>query len=52
MICHIVGARPNFMKAAPVLAFSLDRNTCLQQRPAYPGQHYVRVVETTCWMIY
>ena len=38
-ILHVVGARPNFMKAAPVLrALSADSN--VQQTLVHTGQHY------------
>jgi len=39
MICHIVGARPNFMKAAPVLD-ALRRQAGVQQTLVHTGQHY------------
>ena len=38
-ILHVVGARPNFMKAAPVLA-ALDGLSGLRQTLIHPGQHY------------
>lgn len=38
-ICHIVGARPNFMKAAPVIA-ALRRYQGLRQFVVHTGQHY------------
>ena len=38
-ILHIVGARPNFMKAAPVL-LALRPNPRIQQRLVHTGQHY------------
>src|ERR1043165_842494 len=38
-ILHVVGARPNFMKAAPVLrAFAAD--TAVRQTLVHTGQHY------------
>jgi UDP-N-acetylglucosamine 2-epimerase (non-hydrolysing) len=37
-VLHIVGARPNFMKAAPVIA-ALGRG-CFPQVIVYTGQHY------------
>lgn len=38
-IVHVVGARPNFMKAAPVLhAFS--KEACVSQTLVHTGQHY------------
>jgi len=37
-ILHVVGARPNFMKAAPVLAALADRG--LHQTLVHTGQHY------------
>src|SRR5579862_4768992 len=38
-ICHIVGARPNFMKAAPVMR-SLTGYEVIQQTLVHTGQHY------------
>jgi UDP-N-acetylglucosamine 2-epimerase (non-hydrolysing) len=38
-ILHVVGARPNFMKAAPVLA-TLARVVGLRQTLIHTGQHY------------
>ena len=38
-ILHVVGARPNFMKAAPVMAALAGRN-CFKQVLAHTGQHY------------
>jgi len=38
-ILHIVGARPNFMKAAPVLD-ALRRRAGVQQMLVHTGQHY------------
>jgi UDP-N-acetylglucosamine 2-epimerase (non-hydrolysing) len=38
-IVHVVGARPNFMKAAPVIA-ALRRYGGLQQLLVHTGQHY------------
>lgn len=37
-ILHVVGARPNFMKAAPVLAALADRG--FRQTLVHTGQHY------------
>ena len=37
-ILHVVGARPNFVKAAPVLRAALNRG--LQQTLVHTGQHY------------
>jgi UDP-N-acetylglucosamine 2-epimerase (non-hydrolysing) len=39
-IFHVVGARPNFMKAAPVVA-ALDAAGA-EQRLVHTGQHYDR----------
>ena len=36
-VAHVVGARPNFMKAAPVIAASPPR---VEQRLIHTGQHY------------
>lgn len=38
-ILHIVGARPNFMKAAPVL-HALKEHTGVEQTLVHTGQHY------------
>lgn len=38
-ILHVVGARPNFMKVAPVLA-ALDSRLMCSQRLVHTGQHY------------
>lgn len=37
-ILHVVGARPNFVKAAPVMAAAAGRS--LSQRLVHTGQHY------------
>ena len=39
-IFHVVGARPNFVKAAPILRAM--RNTGLRQTLVHTGQHYDR----------
>jgi UDP-N-acetylglucosamine 2-epimerase (non-hydrolysing) len=38
-ILHVVGARPNFMKAAPVL-HALNKRTGVKQTLVHTGQHY------------
>ncbi|MEW6380572.1 MAG: UDP-N-acetylglucosamine 2-epimerase (non-hydrolyzing) [bacterium] len=38
-ILHVVGARPNFMKAAPVIA-ALDQYNGFRQTLVHTGQHY------------
>ncbi|HEY6181005.1 MAG TPA: UDP-N-acetylglucosamine 2-epimerase (non-hydrolyzing) [Terriglobales bacterium] len=38
-ILHVVGARPNFMKAAPVLA-ALGKQPAVRQTLVHTGQHY------------
>ncbi len=38
-ILHVVGARPNFMKAAPVVR-ALQRHTRVKQTLVHTGQHY------------
>lgn len=40
-ILHVVGARPNFMKAAPVLS-ALNRRSNIRQTLVHTGQHYDR----------
>ncbi|HZZ78182.1 MAG TPA: UDP-N-acetylglucosamine 2-epimerase (non-hydrolyzing) [Gemmataceae bacterium] len=38
-VLHVVGARPNFMKAAPVLS-ALARHASVRQTLVHTGQHY------------
>jgi UDP-N-acetylglucosamine 2-epimerase (non-hydrolysing) len=38
-LLHVVGARPNFMKAAPVMA-ALSSSRAVTQQLAHTGQHY------------
>ena len=38
-ILHVVGARPNFMKAAPVL-HALSKRPAVRQTLVHTGQHY------------
>lgn len=38
-VCHIVGARPNFMKVAPVLS-ALAKRISVEQTLIHTGQHY------------
>src|SRR5580698_11032822 len=42
-ILHVVGARPNFMKAAPVLR-ALAAQPGVQQTLVHTGQHYDRIM--------
>jgi UDP-N-acetylglucosamine 2-epimerase (non-hydrolysing) len=39
LVVHVVGARPNYMKVAPVYA-ALDRRANVEQRLIHTGQHY------------
>ena len=39
VICHVIGARPNFMKAAPVLR-ALAAHAGIRQILVHTGQHY------------
>jgi UDP-N-acetylglucosamine 2-epimerase (non-hydrolysing) len=39
LIAHVVGARPNYMKVAPVYA-ALERTGNVEQRLLHTGQHY------------
>jgi UDP-N-acetylglucosamine 2-epimerase (non-hydrolysing) len=39
LVAHIVGARPNYMKVAPVYA-ALERRGLVRQRLIHTGQHY------------
>src|SRR4249919_3103421 len=41
LVVHVVGARPNYMKVAPVYA-ALERNGRVEQRLIHTGQHYDR----------
>jgi len=38
-VLHVVGARPNFMKVAPVVR-ALDQGQGVKQRLVHTGQHY------------
>jgi UDP-N-acetylglucosamine 2-epimerase (non-hydrolysing) len=39
LVCHVVGARPNYMKIAPIYA-ELERSAAVDQRLIHTGQHY------------
>jgi UDP-N-acetylglucosamine 2-epimerase (non-hydrolysing) len=39
LVMHVVGARPNYMKVAPVYA-ALAEHTWIEQRLVHTGQHY------------
>jgi UDP-N-acetylglucosamine 2-epimerase (non-hydrolysing) len=39
LVVHVVGARPNYMKVAPVYA-ALERSRLVDQRLVHTGQHY------------
>ncbi len=39
-ILHVVGARPNFMKVAPIMAAMRKHPDCFQQTLVHTGQHY------------
>src|SRR4051794_20425657 len=43
LVVHVVGARPNYMKVAPVYA-ALERRDSVEQRLVHTGQHYDRNV--------
>jgi UDP-N-acetylglucosamine 2-epimerase (non-hydrolysing) len=43
LVVHIVGARPNYMKVAPVYA-ELERQGNVEQRLVHTGQHYDREI--------
>ena len=43
LVVHVVGARPNYMKVAPVYA-ALERSGRVEQRLVHTGQHYDRLV--------
>ena len=40
--CHVVGARPNFMKVAPLMAEMARHPGCIEQVLVHSGQHYER----------
>ena len=39
-VLHVVGARPNFMKVAPVMRAMAARGGRFEQRLVHTGQHY------------
>jgi UDP-N-acetylglucosamine 2-epimerase (non-hydrolysing) len=39
LVVHVVGARPNYMKVAPLYA-ALELSGCVEQRLVHTGQHY------------
>jgi UDP-N-acetylglucosamine 2-epimerase (non-hydrolysing) len=43
VVAHVVGARPNYMKIAPVYA-ALERGGLVHQRLIHTGQHYDRAL--------
>jgi UDP-N-acetylglucosamine 2-epimerase (non-hydrolysing) len=43
LVVHVVGARPNYMKVAPVYA-ELERRGTVEQRLVHTGQHYDREI--------
>lgn len=44
LVVHVVGARPNYMKVAPVYA-ELERRGAVEQRLVHTGQHYDAAVK-------
>jgi UDP-N-acetylglucosamine 2-epimerase (non-hydrolysing) len=44
LVVHVVGARPNYMKVAPVYA-ELERRDNLEQRLIHTGQHYDAIMK-------
>jgi UDP-N-acetylglucosamine 2-epimerase (non-hydrolysing) len=44
LVVHVVGARPNYMKVAPVYA-ELERRNNLEQRLIHTGQHYDAIMK-------
>jgi UDP-N-acetylglucosamine 2-epimerase (non-hydrolysing) len=44
LVVHVVGARPNYMKVAPVYS-ALQRRGAVQQRLIHTGQHYDAAVK-------
>jgi UDP-N-acetylglucosamine 2-epimerase (non-hydrolysing) len=43
VVCHVVGARPNYMKIAPVFS-ALAASGTVDQRLVHTGQHYDRLL--------
>jgi UDP-N-acetylglucosamine 2-epimerase (non-hydrolysing) len=43
VVCHVVGARPNYMKVAPVYS-ALAAGGAVEQRLVHTGQHYDRLL--------
>jgi len=39
-VLHVVGARPNFMKTAPIMAEMAKRPELFEQTLVHTGQHY------------
>src|SRR2546429_7386124 len=44
LVVHVVGARPNYMKVAPVYA-ELERRGNVEQRLIHTGQHYDAIMK-------
>src|SRR2546422_5749034 len=44
LVVHVVGARPNYMKVAPVYA-ELERRGNVEQRLIHTGQHYDSIMK-------
>jgi UDP-N-acetylglucosamine 2-epimerase (non-hydrolysing) len=44
LVAHVVGARPNYMKVAPVYA-ELERRGSVEQRLIHTGQHYDAIMK-------
>ena len=44
LVAHVVGARPNYMKVAPVYA-ELERRGRVEQRLIHTGQHYDAIMK-------
>ena len=43
-VLHVVGARPNFMKVAPIMRGMAARAGRFEQRLVHTGQHYDRTM--------
>lgn len=46
-VLHVVGARPNFMKTAPIMAAMRRRTDFFEQRLVHTGQHYDHSMSAT-----
>ena len=50
-LLHVVGARPNFMKVAPVIRAASGHHPAMQQVLVHTGQHYDHAMSETSFGI-